>query len=133
MKPSHSALSTLLVAAICVAEVSGCKKQPEVTDLAKSGWTFAEEAPTATDGEPQTVSGLVAAGWTVTPTSLLEIEPQYDSSDGNWIAFKSEFKPGDEVVRLVAPTAYWVNSAGWDGFAIVRSDTVVAMLVQTLS
>ena len=102
-------------------------------DISGSGWTLAEPSTAATGSQPKTLSELVAAGWTITPTSIPEIERQLDSGDSDWIAFKAEFKPGDKVVRLVSPAAYWANSAGWDGYAIVRANTVVASLAQVLS
>jgi len=128
MKVSLSVTALFLI----VALAAGCKQEPAVVDLADSGWVIAE-AQTASGKEPKTIADLTAAGWTITPASLSDVERIFGNDDSDLAAFKSKFETGDTVVRLVAPSNYWANSAGWDGYAIVRSGTVVATLVHILS
>lgn len=124
---------TLWLAGACMLAICACAREPEVNDLAESGRTL-EIAPSAPGtASLDSIPDLVAAGWTITPSSLSEIEQTFGSEDQEWIRFKSKFEPGDRVVRLVAPGHQWANSAGWDGYAIVRNDKVIAELVVLLS
>lgn len=124
---------SLWLVGFCVLAICACAREPEVQDLAESGWTQEIEPPEPAEGSPDSIPDLAAAGWTITPSSLSEVEQVFGSEDPDWIRFKSNFEPGDRVVRLIAPGRQWANAAGWDGYAIVRGDKVVADLAVLLS
>ena len=130
MKVSLSA--SVLLATLFTSATVGCKKKSPVVGLDDSGLVLAD-APAPSGKEPKTLSDLTAAGWSITPTSLSDVERVFGSNNSDLATFKGKFRPGDTVVRLVAPSHYWANSGGWDGYAIVRSGTVVATLVHILS
>ncbi|MFT3669256.1 MAG: hypothetical protein QM795_11910 [Pseudoxanthomonas sp.] len=123
----------LILAGFFALAICACKREPEVKDLAESGWTLAIEPPPPAAASLDRLPDLAAAGWTITPSSLSEVEQVFGSEDPDWIRFKSNFEPGDRVVRLIAPGRQWANAAGWDGYAIVRGDKVVADLAVLLS
>jgi hypothetical protein len=129
LQPTRS----LSLASVCVLAICACAREPEVKDLAESGWTLEVESPAPTAASLDSIPDLAAAGWTITPTSLAEIEKEFDPADREWILFKSRYESGDRVVRLLAPGSHWANSAGWDGYAIVRGNRVVAELVVLLT
>lgn len=126
-------MKSLSLAGVCALVACACTREPEVKDLAESGWTLEIEPSAPAAASLDSILDLVAAGWTITPVSLSEIEHGFDPADREWILFKSKFEPGDRVVRLVAPGSHWANAAGWDGYAIVRGDRVVAELAVVLS
>ena len=98
----------------------------------------------------QKISELVAAGWSISkPLSVSAAERQslkevrsgaprvpqvpFGFANTEWVAFKAKLRPGDILVRLVAPSSAWSSSAGWDGYAIVRSGVVVATFTVLVS
>jgi hypothetical protein len=104
----------------------------------------------AGDAAPQRIKDLAAAGWSISKAlSIQEVERQgleevrsgaprvpqvpFGFANGEWIEFKAKLMPGDVLVRLAAPTANWGNSAGWEGYVIVRSGVVVATFVTVVS
>lgn len=125
--------ATPLILAGLFVLICACKREPEVKDIAESGWTLDVETPPPAAASLDRLTDLAAAGWTITPSSLSEAEQVLGPDDQEWIRFKSTFEQGDRVVRLVAPGHQWANSAGWDGYAIVRDDKVIAELVVLLS
>ena len=108
----------LLLATISCIAIAGDDSQKSVKDLAAAGWSISKplslstverQAPEAVrDGSPRV--------------------PQvpFGFANADWVAFKTKLMPGDTIVRMIAPSAFWANSAGWDGYAIVRSGVVVA-------
>ena len=126
-------MRSLSLAGFCALMVCACAREPEVKDLAESGWTLEIGPSTRDAASVDRIPDLAAAGWTITPVSLSEVEQGFDPADKEWLVFKSKLEPGDRVVRLVAPGSHWANSAGWDGYAIVRGDRIVAELAVLLS
>lgn len=43
-----------------------------------------------------------------------------------WVAFKSQFRRGDHIVRFTTDQHSWLHLAGRDGYTLVRAGCVVA-------
>jgi hypothetical protein len=50
-----------------------------------------------------------------------------------WLNFKTTFQSGDCLVHFVTPEKAWIRLSGLEGYAIIRSDTVISVFVLKVS
>ena len=74
----------------------------------------------------------VIPSWLTMRATVSEIEAEC-SLDDDWIEFKSMVEDRDEIWRFRSPPETWMSLAGRQGFALVRSDKIVACLVTIMN
>jgi hypothetical protein len=54
-------------------------------------------------------------------------------ANANWEEFKSQVKPGDEIVRVRSPPKSWESLSGWEGLVLVRDGIIIASIAERVS
>jgi hypothetical protein len=50
-----------------------------------------------------------------------------------WVEMKSKIKPGDRLVAFNTPKEYWDNLAGMKGYALIRGEILVDVLITVVN